>query len=137
MQGWRKRMEDTQISDINIGPSKDTYIFGVFDGHEGTEVSKFVEHHFTEEFLKNENYLKKDIKKALEENYQKMDELMYKKEGNEELFSEYLKSKKEMSNLIEKKYCIEKPYLLTDRPPEKKKKKMQFYQCLLDAQLMF
>ena len=123
MQGWRKRMEDTQISDINIGPSKDTYIFGVFDGHEGTEVSKFVEHHFTEEFLKNENYLKKDIKKALEENYQKMDELMYKKEGNEELFSEYLKSKKEMSNLIEKKYCPEKPYLLTDRPPDKKEEK--------------
>ena len=32
MQGWRKRMEDSHISDINIGKQ---YVFGVFDGHGG------------------------------------------------------------------------------------------------------
>lgn len=123
MQGWRKLMEDTQISDINIGPLKDTYIFGVFDGHGGTEVAKFVEHHFTEEFLKNENYSKKDIKKALEENYQKMDELMLEKEGNEELFSEYLKSQKEISKLRENNYYPKKIKLLSHEPVNPKEKK--------------
>jgi serine/threonine protein phosphatase PrpC len=34
MQGWRKRMEDSHISDMNIGNGK-TCVFGVFDGHGG------------------------------------------------------------------------------------------------------
>ena len=80
MQGWRKRMEDSHITDLDIGPSNKTQIFGVFDGHGGSEVAKFVANHFTEEFLKNQSYLKNDIKKALEENYQKMDSLMLQKE---------------------------------------------------------
>ena len=101
MQGWRKRMEDSHITDINSGPSKKTQIFGVFDGHGGSEVAKFVANHFTEEFLKNENYLKNDIKKALEENYQKMDELMLESKGIEELLAEYKNSKEESSKLKE------------------------------------
>ena len=35
MQGWRKRMEDSHISDMNLGPSNSTHLFGVFDGHGG------------------------------------------------------------------------------------------------------
>lgn len=35
MQGWRKRMEDSHISDMNLGPNKSTHLFGVFDGHGG------------------------------------------------------------------------------------------------------
>ena len=31
MQGWRKRMEDSHIADLNI--AKNTHLFGVFDGH--------------------------------------------------------------------------------------------------------
>ena len=34
MQGWRKRMEDSHISEMNIGNGK-TFVFGVFDGHGG------------------------------------------------------------------------------------------------------
>ena len=60
-------MEDAHITDLDLGPSNNTQIFGVFDGHGGSEVAKFVANHFTEEFLKNKNYLKNDIKKALEE----------------------------------------------------------------------
>ena len=62
-------MEDSHLTDINSRPSNKTQIFGVFDGHGGSEVAKFVENHFTEEFLKNQKYLRNDIKKALEENY--------------------------------------------------------------------
>lgn len=35
MQGWRKRMEDSHIADINVGSNGKTHVFGVFDGHGG------------------------------------------------------------------------------------------------------
>ena len=95
-------MEDTLITDLNIGPQKDTHIFGIFDGHGGSEVAKYVEKHFSDEFAKNSNYLKKDIKKALEENYQKMDDLMLEKDGKDELLSIYKKSKEDFVKIKEK-----------------------------------
>ena len=94
-------MEDSHITDLDLGPSNNTQIFGVFDGHGGSEVAKFVANHFTEEFLKNQNFLRNDIKKALEENYGKMDTLMLEKEGSEELLAEYKKSKEEASKIKE------------------------------------
>ena len=94
-------MEDSHINDLDIGPSNKTQLFGVFDGHGGNEVAKFVQNHFTEEFLKNPNYLKNDPKKALEETFQKMDQLMLEKEGSEELLYEYKKSKEEAEKIKE------------------------------------
>jgi len=35
MQGWRKKMEDSHISDMGLGPQNNIHIFGVFDGHGG------------------------------------------------------------------------------------------------------
>ena len=101
MQGWRKRMEDTHLTELDLGPSGKTQLFAVFDGHGGCEVAKFVENHFTEELLKNQNYLKGDIKKALEENYLQMDKLMLEKDGREELIAEYKKSKEEAAKIKE------------------------------------
>ena len=40
MQGWRKRMEDSHITDLSIGGSNN-HVFGVFDGHGGPEVARF------------------------------------------------------------------------------------------------
>lgn len=51
MQGWRTNMEDAHIMDANI--AEDTAVFGVFDGHGGKEVAKFVKNHFVEELKKN------------------------------------------------------------------------------------
>ncbi|KAM3139338.1 hypothetical protein pb186bvf_008558 [Paramecium bursaria] len=65
-------MEDTFISYI----SEDVSLFGVFDGHRGQEVAKFVEQHFQEELVKNYNFIHKDYSKALEETFLKMDDLM-------------------------------------------------------------
>jgi len=39
-------MEDAHISKFNI--VKNVHVFGVFDGHGGREVAKFVEKHFIE-----------------------------------------------------------------------------------------
>lgn len=50
-------MEDAHIS-TSLSDKKN-YIFGVFDGHGGAEVSTFVERHFIEELEKNPSYQKK------------------------------------------------------------------------------
>ncbi len=55
--GWRIYMEDAHIS-TSLSDKKN-YIFGVFDGHGGAEVSTFVERHFIEELEKNPSYQKK------------------------------------------------------------------------------
>lgn len=94
-------MEDSHITRLDIGPGKDTQLFGVFDGHGGTEVAAFVGNHFTEEFLKNQSYLNNNIPQALEENYLRMDELMLDKYGREQLILEYRKSKEESSKIKE------------------------------------
>ena len=45
MQGWRKRMEDSHIADLNVG-GKGINVFGVFDGHGGKEVAQWVKKNF-------------------------------------------------------------------------------------------
>lgn len=45
-------MEDSHIADFkSLG--KNNFIFGVFDGHGGMEVSEFVKRHFVKELLIN------------------------------------------------------------------------------------
>jgi len=83
MQGWRVNMEDAHIAKFNI--DTDTHIFGVFDGHGGHEVAKFVTNHFTEELLKNAAYKSGDYGKALSETFLRMDELLRTSEGRREL----------------------------------------------------
>jgi serine/threonine protein phosphatase PrpC len=95
MQGWRKRMEDSHISDLSKGQNGKSNIFGVFDGHGGKEVAVYVKKHFTEELLANANYQKGEIKRALIETFLRMDVIMTEKAGKEELKKEALKSKKE------------------------------------------
>ena len=40
MQGWRDSMEDTYLARLNLDDGNS--LFGVFDGHAGHQVSKFV-----------------------------------------------------------------------------------------------
>lgn len=74
-------MEDAHIANANIG--NDIALFAVFDGHGGPEVAKFCEHYFLEELLKNRNFISGDYKKALEENFLKMDEILLSDKGPE------------------------------------------------------
>jgi serine/threonine protein phosphatase PrpC len=95
MQGWRKRMEDSHISDLSRGNDNKSNLFGVFDGHGGKEVAQFVKKHFTQDLINNPNYKKGDYKKALTETFLRMDELMYEKSGKDELKLEAKKAKEE------------------------------------------
>ena len=100
MQGWRKRQEDAHISAVSQGDKKDIDVFGVFDGHGGKEISKFVSNHFTEE-LKNNKNLYTDMSLALKETFIKMDEIMQTTESIEEI-KKYARMSKEEDEIQSK-----------------------------------
>ena len=82
-------MEDSFLVKLNIGPKKSTHIFGIFDGHGGREVAKFVKDHFVEEFLKNENYEKGDIKTCLKETFLKLDKKLLEEQSMQEMTEDH------------------------------------------------
>jgi len=88
MQGWRKNMEDSHISDLGIGGTSNHHLFGVFDGHGGREVAQWIKKKFTNELVQNKNYLTKNFQKALFENFLRMDTLMQEKSSKIELAEE-------------------------------------------------
>lgn len=90
MQGWRKRMEDSHIADLNING---THIFGVFDGHGGKEVAQWIKKKFSQEILKNNNFKQGNYQKALCENFLRMDIMMVEPQGKQELKEEAKKAK--------------------------------------------
>jgi len=86
MQGWRVSMEDAHITRFNICKDiEDVHLFGVFDGHGGKEVAKFVEKHFVDELLASESFRKADYEQALKTTFLKMDQLLLTPEGKKEL----------------------------------------------------
>ena len=105
MQGWRRRMEDSHISDLSQGEDGRFNIFGVFDGHGGKEVSTFVKNHFTKSFLSNKKIKTDHIKQAIIETFLNMDELMQQSDGKKELKILAKKSQEE-DEIFAKKYNI-------------------------------
>lgn len=59
----------------------------MFDGHGGKEVSIFVRHHFVNELVKSQMYLKKNYESALKETFHRMDEMLLTPAGVKELFA--------------------------------------------------
>ena len=102
MQGWRKRMEDSHISDLSVGNNGKLHVFGVFDGHGGKEVAQFVKIHFTEELLQNSAYKSGNLKKALAENFLRMDQMVVTNTGKIELKMIAQKSKEEDTVISQK-----------------------------------
>jgi serine/threonine protein phosphatase PrpC len=74
MQGWRKSQEDAHIAILAL-PNGEA-IFGVFDGHGGDQVSKFVEKKFVEVFTKLPEYRERKYSEALTKCFIQLDEMM-------------------------------------------------------------
>ena len=89
MKGWRQAQEDSFLVKLNIGPNKSTHIFGIFDGHGGREVSKFISNHFVEEFLNNKNYKKGDIKQCLKETFLNLDKKLLEQSSMQEMTEDH------------------------------------------------
>jgi serine/threonine protein phosphatase PrpC len=94
MQGWRKRMEDSHIADLDVG-GKGIFVFGVFDGHGGKEVAQWVKKNFSNELSKNSNFKSGNYQKALIENFLRMDNLMEEPQGKLDLKEESKRAKLE------------------------------------------
>ncbi|EGR34512.1 protein phosphatase 2c, putative [Ichthyophthirius multifiliis] len=84
MQGWRTNMEDSHIANLNFD-GEDKSIFGVFDGHGGKEVAKFVKKYFIQELKANQSYKIGNYTQALEDTFFKMDQLIASADGKREL----------------------------------------------------
>jgi protein phosphatase 1G len=77
-------MEDASIH-INNFPTKNHYLFGVFDGHGGAEVAQYVQKHFSLELYLNKKFKEKRYDEALIETFNKMDFIMQSPIGRKEL----------------------------------------------------
>mmetsp|Transcript_5580 Transcript_5580/g.14187 ORF Transcript_5580/g.14187 Transcript_5580/m.14187 type:complete len:391 (-) Transcript_5580:117-1289(-) len=80
MQGWRRTMEDAHIADTSIGGNTGepgtAQLFGVFDGHGGSEVAKFCQLYMAGELEKQSHFHAGDNDKALQAVFHRMDEML-------------------------------------------------------------
>ena len=65
MQGWRKDMEDAHVCQIDFGWDGWS-IFGVFDGHAGAGVSKFLSENIVDCIKKKTDFSGEDVEKVRE-----------------------------------------------------------------------
>eukprot|EP00891_Asterochloris_glomerata_P002141 jgi/Astpho2/2141/Aster-03135 len=79
MQGWRRSMEDAHIAQTNLGDTEDAAIFGVFDGHGGSEVARFCQRYMAGELMQTEAFSRGRVEDSLVEVFHKID-LMLKDE---------------------------------------------------------
>lgn len=84
MQGWRKTMEDTFITDTTT-LGEGISLFAVFDGHGGTEVSEYLKNNFTQVLKANKNFLDKKYELALIQTFKELDSSLITPEVNEQL----------------------------------------------------
>ncbi len=78
MQGWRADMEDAHLAifDLISGVS----LFGIFDGHGGPEVARYVADHLPGMLRQNQDFLLRNFKKGIVQVYKELDEQMRKED---------------------------------------------------------
>ncbi|CAL5228991.1 g12230 [Coccomyxa viridis] len=69
-------MEDAHIASINLGNAPDAAIFGVFDGHGGSEVAKFCQKYLAAEITRLEKYHQGNLPDSLVEVFHRMDSML-------------------------------------------------------------
>ena len=97
VQGWKKSMEDFIVDFTGENKEKFLNVFGIFDGHGGSEVPKYLQAHFVEFLKESPNFQNGKFKDALNETFFKIDESFKSEEAQKELlkYSEELKPSKE------------------------------------------
>ena len=69
------QFEISIIKEINLdNQNKNISIFGLFDGHNGSEVSKYLSLHFSQFLLENNNYINGNYEKSLIETFKNLDD---------------------------------------------------------------
>lgn len=83
MQGWRISMEDAHICVPNV--TDDNSLFGVYDGHGGSEVALYCALHFSDTLKDLESYQDGNYETALKETFMAIDKELLKPEVVREL----------------------------------------------------
>ena len=99
-QNLKKKNDNTFISKISQGREKNYDIFCIFDGHNGNEVSKFVQNHFCSEFL--DNVSKYNIEAAINNTFSRMNKLMQSEEGKKEIIQLKISNQEEENKIYKK-----------------------------------
>ena len=100
VQGYKKTMEVFNIKDNDLGPEKNVNIFGLFEGHSGKEIAKYLSMNFNSELLKNDNFINGNYKQALIETFKKIDASLRTEEVNNNLIKMSQKTNFEKNSLI-------------------------------------
>ena len=85
IQGWNKDMEDYNFYSTEIGENKDLSIFGIFDGHNGREISNYLSKNFLQHLLSNSSFKEKNYSKALKETFIEIDNNFLNEQTQKEL----------------------------------------------------
>ena len=77
-------MEDAHVTHLDV-IENEVSVFGVFDGHGGSEVARFVEIHLVDELRKNENFKKGNYRQALIDVFLIIDKMLLAEPAKKEL----------------------------------------------------
>jgi len=83
MQGWRTGMEDAHINELQL--DENTALFGVYDGHGGREVAKYIKRHLPQVLKANPAFAEKDFPTALIQSYLQLDRQLTTIDGKREM----------------------------------------------------
>jgi len=86
MQGWRKTMEDAFIAEANVSiGEKRAQVFGVFDGHGGSEVALFCKKYFVSKLVGTDGWKAGEVGQSLVQAFHGMDDLIDDENNRNEL----------------------------------------------------
>jgi serine/threonine protein phosphatase PrpC len=91
MQGWRRSMEDAHFMAYN--EALKVYLFGVFDGHGGSGVSRYCAARLPDLIFGNPNFKSRNFDIALHESFLDIDSETQQPEVQERLFQLHIDSK--------------------------------------------
>ena len=91
MQGWRRSMEDAHFMSYN--EAMNVYVFGVFDGHGGSGVSRYCARRLPELLFQNRNFQERVFDIALHETFLDLDLETQLPNIQEELYKLHIESK--------------------------------------------
>ena len=87
IQGWKVQMEDYNFYHTDLIPNTDKKfdIFGIFDGHGGPEISKYISTHFLDTLLSNSSFKEGKYAESLKETFIQIDNSLNTEKVKEEL----------------------------------------------------
>ena len=100
MQSFKNSMELFTLKNTNLlEQNKKISLFGIFDGHNGSEISKYLSLHFSQFLSENKKFINGDYKQALKETFINIDNSLRALEVQKEISKFSIKNSLNFSEL--------------------------------------